>query len=135
MIGGRAFYARFLAMSIGPALLIAFSLGCATVAHSLRGHPMSLSDVRKATISVTVLVTYLVVPAVTTTIVRVFPCSEYDDPNGGDDPVRYLQADLSISCDSPKHRAYRSFAILMLAVWPVGVPSRTGSSSTGCATS
>ena len=90
--------------------------------HLVHGYVMSRGEVRRALISVTILVTYLLLPAVTTTIVRAFPCDEFDDPRGSDRRIPYLVADLSIRCDSTTHRTYMVYAALALVAWPVGVP-------------
>jgi hypothetical protein len=35
---------------------------------------------------------------------------------------RYLLADLTLRCDSPKYESTRTTAIVMIIVWPVGIP-------------
>ena len=123
--GGSGFYRALLVMTLGPASFIAFAIAVSFVLHYLEGYIMSARDLRKAGISVTILVTYLLLPAVTTTIVRAFPCEDFDDPRGTDDRVSYLHVDLNIRCDSKTHRIYIIYSALMLFCWPVGVPGLT----------
>ena len=42
---------------------------------------------------------------------------------GLDDGKRYLRADYTIECDSPKHRAFQFYASLMIIVYPLGIPA------------
>jgi len=69
------------------------------------------------------LVTYLVVPTVTTTVFRTFVCAPFDAEVGGELRTdRLLVADVTVDCGSASYAAHRIFALLMVAVWPVGVP-------------
>ena len=69
------------------------------------------------------LVTYLVVPTVTTTVFRTFVCEPFDAEVGGELRTdRLLVADVTVDCGSASYAAHRIFALLMVAVWPVGVP-------------
>ena len=47
-----------------------------------------------------------------------FEDGAYDAPR----PRRFLKADYTIDCDSPEHRQYESYALLMLCVYPLGIP-------------
>jgi hypothetical protein len=74
-------------------------------------------------VSVALLVTYLVVPTVTTTVFRTFVCEPFDAEVGGELRTdRLLVADVTVDCGSASYAAHRIFALLMVAVWPVGVP-------------
>ena len=64
-----------------------------------------------------ILMTFLILPAVSTVIFTTFACTTFDGDYG-----RYLKADLSINCDSPEHKFYEAFATVCIIVYPIGVP-------------
>ena len=64
-----------------------------------------------------ILMTFLILPAVSTVIFTTFACRTFDGQYG-----RYLKADLSINCDSPEHKFYKAFATACIIVYPIGVP-------------
>ena len=68
--------------------------------------------------------TYLVLPSVSTLIFQTFLCTNID-PNNEDcsDTDRYLTADMSISCTSDYYYGGRAYAVLMIFVYPVGIPA------------
>ena len=53
-------------------------------------------------------------------------CSEYqfnfDDETGTFEMERRLRADLRIDCDDPAHQFWEWYAMVMLALYPIGVP-------------
>ena len=60
---------------------------------------------------------YCVFPAVSQTIFLVFSCdSDFEDGQS------FLRADYGISCASDTYRAFRAYAVLMIGVYPIGVP-------------
>ena len=59
--------------------------------------------------------TYLILPVVTTTIFQMFVAQKVDD-------TYYLKVDMSISCDSQYYKHWRGYAIVMIFVYPVGIP-------------
>ena len=67
--------------------------------------------------------TYLILPSVTTTIFKIFVC-ENIDPNNEDENTHdsYLVADVNISCTSDYYYRWRMYGIIMIAVYPVGIP-------------
>ena len=64
--------------------------------------------------------TFLVLPSTSTRIFRAFDCEtfEYDATSS----LRYLHADLSLSCDSDEYVSTQATAMAVLALWPVGIP-------------
>jgi hypothetical protein len=68
---------------------------------------------------------FLILPKVTVVIFNAFPCVDVD-PDGvlkaQGLPTRYLRADMSISCSSPRYYFGVSWGIAMVFVFPVGVP-------------
>jgi hypothetical protein len=67
--------------------------------------------------------TYLVFPSVSTTIFQTFLCTDIDPSHSytssGD---FYLTSDMTISCSSSYYYNWRLYAILMIFVYPVGIP-------------
>jgi hypothetical protein len=80
----------------------------------------------QGTLPLTLFLTFLLVPSVSTRIFKTFSCDPIEfDPSASDpDQVtrRYLHDDLSLSCDSGEYLAARDTALFMLFVWPVGIP-------------
>jgi hypothetical protein len=66
---------------------------------------------------------YFILPSVTTTVFKLFLCTNIDpnqeDP-GNDD--YFLTADMSISCHSVLYKKYITFAVTMIALYPIGIP-------------
>ena len=62
------------------------------------------------------IVAYLVLPTVSTMIIGLFPC---DDLLNGE---VFLRADYSISCLAADREGMEVFAIVAVAVYPVGIP-------------
>lgn len=48
-------------------------------------------------------------------IFQTFACDELDDGNS------YLRADYSLSCLTPRHSWYKAYALVMVAIYPVGI--------------
>jgi hypothetical protein len=69
------------------------------------------------------LLTYLVLPSVTTTIARSIPCVSVDPDNVYPDQYNYyLRNDLSIRCDSPRYKFGIAWASVMFIIYPFGIP-------------
>jgi hypothetical protein len=68
--------------------------------------------------------TYLVLPSVTTTIFQMFICTNVD-PNGEDDALydSFLSVDMSISCQSPYYQSWVLYSVLMIVLYPIGIPA------------
>jgi hypothetical protein len=62
------------------------------------------------------LLTFIIFPSVSTTVLRAFPCRSFDDGTS------LLKADYSIDCNAPGRPGYRFYAVLMTLVYPVGIP-------------
>ena len=76
----------------------------------------ALVNIRQKHRSMALLVTFLVYSSVSSVVFQMFACE------GLDDGRRYLQADYTIVCDSPKHRAFQVYAGLMILLYPLGIP-------------
>ena len=69
------------------------------------------------------LVSFAILPSVTTTIFAMFACENIDPNNEDNLPDYYLIADLSIECSSDRYKTGQNFAIFMIFVYPIGVPA------------
>jgi len=69
------------------------------------------------------VVTLSLVP-MSTAIFRTFSCSRFQFEHNGEEFLtqRRLQAVLRIDCDSPLHQFYQFYALVMMCVYPIGVP-------------
>ena len=70
------------------------------------------------------LISAQVFTSVSTTVLRFFNYKEYKsvDANGRLTTLRVLQADHGISCYSPSYKTWTVYAVIMLFVYPVGIP-------------
>lgn len=50
-------------------------------------------------------------------IFQTFVCDELDDG------ITYLRADYSLKCSTKTHLAHKGYAILMVSVYPIGIPT------------
>jgi hypothetical protein len=74
-------------------------------------------------VSMVMFITYLVLPGCTTTILKVFTCTNIDPESLLPGANLYLQADFSIACGSPRHNFGVVWAAVFIVVYPIGVPS------------
>ena len=68
------------------------------------------------TIMVAFLLSYFVLVNVSVKIFQVFQCERFDN---GD---YLLVADYSISCDGPERKNYLAYGIIMMFIYPIGIP-------------
>jgi hypothetical protein len=61
------------------------------------------------------LLTFLIFPSVSTTVLRAFPCRDFDDGSS------LLKADYSIDCNSSGRPGYIFYAVLMTLLYPIGI--------------
>jgi hypothetical protein len=73
-------------------------------------------------LSISVVITFVVVPNTSTRIFKAFLCTpfEYDGAQG--ELRRYVHDDLGLRCDSQEYGATHSTAAVMMIVWPIAVP-------------
>jgi hypothetical protein len=67
--------------------------------------------------SLLLLISYTIVPNVSTTIFSIFSCESFD--NG---QTSLLRADYSIDCKASDRSYYVSLALIMILVYPIGIP-------------
>lgn len=74
-------------------------------------------------ISFFLIVSFMVLPSIATTIFKIFPCQNIDPNNDDDLPGTYfLIADYSIDCDSDRYRFATTYAVFMIIIYPIGLP-------------
>jgi len=66
--------------------------------------------------TIALALTYLTFPTVSSTVMAFFPCDEMDNNN------EWLRADYSISCLASSRIPMTAFALVMVLVYPIGVP-------------
>jgi hypothetical protein len=78
-------------------------------------------------------VTFILVPSMSTRIFKTFLCNSYEFTRNltaadhgleesASTKMRYLKDDLALSCDSALYRSTRNTALACIVLWPVGVP-------------
>lgn len=111
------FYDRFLLATIGPLAVLAFLSAIYVVAKKRNENSeLAIRAVQHKHLSAAVFVMCFVYSSVSFTIFQTFVCDTLDD-------VAYLRADYSLQCGTPKHLAFKAYAIAMLCVYPVGLPA------------
>ena len=96
------------------AVLLALELSTVVgLGASQRGGTVGLTTQRL--IAVLLLLTYLLYPFGCKIIFSMFDCIEIDGQE-------YLRSDLSIECDAPAHKSAEAFSVLMVLVFPLGLP-------------
>ena len=113
------FHDRMLWTTIAPLVIMSMLGGTYIVAIRKNcGSPENiLQNIRLKHVSMALLLTFLVYSTVSSMVFQMFACDPLDDGK------RYLRADYSIECDSPKHRALQIYAGLMILLYPVGIPA------------
>jgi hypothetical protein len=74
-------------------------------------------------VSMFLFITYLVLPGCTTTILKIFACSNIDPESLLPGQQYYLQADYGIKCGSSRHNFGVAWAAVCIVVYPIGIPS------------
>ena len=63
---------------------------------------------------------FLVYPDASTTTLQFFVCNRFDKP--GEDDFYYLRVDMSIDCEGETYAQWKTYAVTMLVLYPLGVP-------------
>lgn len=69
------------------------------------------------------LLFYLVYPSVSSKLFATFQCTLLDDGLTPEESTRILTADLSLDCDATWHGVMQFYAVVMLFVYPFGMPA------------
>ncbi len=120
-------------MTVGPAAVVVAVIGitCLRVVILCKGKLGSVSmderreiaKYRNQAFFTIVFLSYLILPGVSTTIFRMFPCANVDPESVADGPDLYMTADYSISCSSERYVFGVSWAVAMIFVYPIGKQS------------
>jgi hypothetical protein len=139
-IGCRGHYNYALAVvwiTIAPILascllFVGFLLEFAMVRRTIQSNPNRQKGMKKKAfremkskyLNYFFYLTYFVLPSVTTTLFQWFLCTNVDPQNEDDAEYDlYLTADMSIACQSPYYHHWTLYVVLMIILYPVGVPS------------
>ena len=80
-------------------------------------------EVRLLYLNFVLIVSFTILPSVTTTIFSMFLCEDIDPNDDNPDlPKYYLTVDKSIECYSDRYNMGLIIAILMIFVYPIGIP-------------
>ena len=114
------FYNRLMLATVVP-MVILFACACTFTIARRRGRGRDFSaaeDVLKQRhLSVVLFVVFFVYSSVSFTVFQTFACDSLDDGKA------YLRADYSITCYTGTYTAYQTYAILMVFVYPIGIPA------------
>jgi hypothetical protein len=81
-------------------------------------------SIRTTSFGAFLLLTFVVFPSVSTTVLRFYNCVSYEEgfSDGSTETIKVLEADHDISCQSPSYKGWSIYALAMLFVYPVGIP-------------
>ena len=114
------FYNRLVLATVGP-LVILFACACTFIIARRRGRGRDFAAeeaaLKQRHITVVLFIVFFVYSSVSFTVFQTFACDPLDDGKA------YLRADYSITCYTEMYTAYQTYAILMVFVYPVGIPA------------
>ncbi|KAH8059543.1 chlorophyll synthetase [Aureococcus anophagefferens] len=116
---GGGFYGGLLFITICPVAFVGLIWALMSLRALRPSDAATWQDLKVATATATVVVTYFVLPSVTLKILQIFDCEVLDDAGG---KQAFLFADYSVRCGGFDYFVYTIYAILAVFVWPVGVP-------------
>lgn len=112
------FHDQLLWTTIAPIITMGLLGGTYAIAVLKHGESITaVGSVQQKHVSMALLVTFLVYSSVSSTVFQMFACEELEDGR------RYLLADYTIECTSPKHQALQIYAGVMIVIYPVGIPA------------
>ncbi|GMH49413.1 hypothetical protein TL16_g00510 [Triparma laevis f. inornata] len=101
------FYHHLLTATIAPVFLCMLLAALA----------LAMKKRKNQFLTIALALTYLTFPTVSTTLMKFFPCDEMDDGE------KWLRADYSISCKAWDRTSMAIFSVVMVGVYPIGVPA------------
>ena len=112
------FHLRYLIMTVGPILTVPILAGTYFYVAKIRGASgETLEYAWQKHVSWLLFIMFYVYNGSSSVIIPMYECEKLDD---GHD---YLRVDYSIDCDSNKHMILKSFAGVMIMVYPLGIPA------------
>ena len=79
--------------------------------------------IRSQYLSWFLIITYMVLPGISSILFRFFVCQNVDPDDVVIGSDRYMTADYSISCDSDRRFFGLVWTVVMILVYPVGIPA------------
>ena len=115
------FYDRLLVSTTWPLVVFSALSGVFFITRNMnRSTDVAEPIVQRKHLAAGLFVLFLVYSSVSFTIFQTFVCEDLDDGNA------YLRADYSVQCWTEKHDWYRTYAGVMVCVYPVGIPAFFG---------
>ena len=120
---GVNYIREMLYMTLGPIVVVAILWLHFFVVSLIGGRKSATQKAKRfaAYMHLFLLITYLVLVGSSTKVLHFFKCEELLLPD--DSSILYLAADMSIDCDSNEYESHIVFALLMVLVFPIGIPS------------
>jgi hypothetical protein len=113
-----SFYVKLLITTIAPLLVVAILGAIHIRVRYLCTQASTLEHATAKHMTAFLAFTFLIFSAVSTVVFQTFSCDYLEVTEES-----WLRADYSISCDTGKHTAYKIYAAVMIAVYPIGIPS------------
>ena len=115
------FYDRLLLATLGPFCLLFALASSYTIAKRRNGNAeLMVSVVKRKHLSTVLFATFVLYSSVSFTIFQTFICDTLAED------AQYLRADYSISCQTEEYKVYRLYAMLIVCIYPVGIPGVFG---------
>ena len=94
---------------------------CASDSPTPRGNRAAVLAGLQNTLPLTLVLSFVLVPSTATRIFKTFLCDVFEYDHGEGLTHRFLHDDLALSCDTEEYSTTRHTALVMIAVWPIGV--------------
>ena len=115
------FFDKLLIVTVGPPVaLLALAVTYVLARKRNRDFDVAGIGVQHKHFSILLFFVFFIYSSVSFTIFQTFVCDSLDDGE------TYLRADYSLTCSTNTYTAYQVYAILMVCVYPVGIPASFG---------
>jgi hypothetical protein len=94
-----------------------------TTSESEGTQEIKMSRLLRRYVFLSLLFLYMIFPSVSAVIFSVFACTDADPDDVSDGDDNYLDSDYSISCSSSRYETAKLYAIFMVFLYPIGIPS------------
>ena len=112
------FFDRLLLTTLAPLVVLGvLAASYSAVKAWITSSQSSLSMIRNIYLSTALFIMFFVYSSVSFTVFQTFACDTLD--NG----IAYLRADYSLTCFTKRHDRYKLYALIMVCVYPVGIPA------------
>ncbi|CAM9373703.1 unnamed protein product, partial [Laminaria digitata] len=112
------FYDRLLIATIMPPLVLVALVGSYHLGKKRnRSSELAISVVKHRHQSAVLLLAFWVYSSVSYTVFQTFSCDDLDNGKA------YLRADYSLECSTTLHSRFKTYAWVMVGVYPVGIPA------------